>query len=80
MKQLDWAAMFEDMQEVLSEQEVSRRTGVHQRTIKRLMKENFNTESWDVAIKILDTYLKIIGVTPPKIGGYNVYIKEDEVA
>lgn len=80
MKSLDWAAMFEDMQEVLSEQEVSRRTGVNQRTIKRLMKENFNTESWDVAIKILDTYLKIIGVTPPKIGGYNVYIKEDEVA
>jgi hypothetical protein len=80
MKPYDWAAIFEDLQEMLSDQEVERRTGVKLRTIKKIQKGTFNTNDWDISIQIIDTYLKTLEVAPPKIGGYNIYIKEDEVA
>ena len=79
MKELDWGAMFEDMQEVLSDQEVARRTGVHLRTINRVKKGGLDTTDWDVSLQIIDTYLKVLGVAPPRMGGHNVYIKEGDL-
>ena len=78
MKSLDWAAMFEDMQEVLSDQEVMRRTGINLRIINRIKKGGIDTSDWDKALQIVDTYLKVLGVPPPRLGEHNVYIKEDE--
>lgn len=79
MKPLDWGAMFEDMQEVLSDQEVIRRTGINLRIINRIKNGGIDTSDWDVALQIVDTYLKVLGVPPPKLGGHNVYIKEGDL-
>ena len=79
MKPLDWGAMFEDMQEVLSDQEVIRRTGINLRIINRIKKGGIDTSDWDVALQIVDTYLKVLGISPPRVGGHNVYIKEGDL-
>lgn len=79
MKPLDWGAMFEDMQEVLSDQEVIRRTGINLRIINRIKKGGIDTSDWDKALQIVDTYLKVLGVSPPRLGEHNVYIKEGDL-
>ena len=71
-KQLDWAIMIERLNKDLSIDQISKKTGIAEPTVRKVKGESMSIVAWDKAIALFDLYLKHYGTDVPRYGDHNV--------